>query len=537
MMSRRLFGILLLFVVIRLSAQFAPTRLYTADDGMFVTEVTSVCADGQGRLLVGAYGKGSMRFDGKNFTRIAQTNTVNAVVWDGKQEWIWNHFGEHIYLFNEKGEVRSFTIGKTPLQKFSRQLNQKKLPAGDIGINPVNGKPIFTCRNYIYYYDAKQNAFIFSDSMPLPTYHNGANFQLVPDYWGKHHLLAVQDSNFINRFIYQRINGHLQPLPMPKNYTIDAEWHVVNIPGGTVYAHAQKGIFVRNEGGWQSFLAPVVQKMKQGFQLNGVQTILSNGHFLIELTNNNIHYLFDFTPDLKQYKTTVFKFSGRCLNFFQDKAGTYWTPTHSGLLRIFPAFAHFFSEDDPAMLSEIHTVVADTRQRIWFGSYSNGLGYIYQDSIYTVSPALAIYKNFLPGSICDDAGNLLFSVEDAFVHGLIQVNPEQQTAKTIFYRQTGYILQRNHEGQLLYGSENHGLFIQKDKNCGYADSCWIKIGEKQGLSLGNVLGVVQDQYGHYWMGRASRGIAVYLPEQKKAITFLISENQTQYGGISFAKDR
>lgn len=58
-----------------------------------------------------------------------------------------------------------------------------------------------------------------------------------------------------------------------------------------------------------------------------------------------------------------------------------------------------------------------------------------------------------------------------------------------------------------------------------ADSCWLQLGPERGFRLGNVLSVVQDRLGRYWMTHHFAGISVYLPDQDTIINFLRKNGQ------------
>lgn len=531
-MSRRLFGILLLFVVIRLPAQFAPTRLYTENEGLPRTEVTSVTSDSEGRLLLGIYGKGICRFDGKTFETIFPQGMGSiGVLNTPKGELIWGHIGGGLYFIYPDGQSEFKAFGKLPLSKLTDTFLRGDLPGGGYDYNPLTGVLYFISRNYIFRYNTAQQAFVYSDSVLLPP--DRGDIALHLDYWGRNHLVFVRDTNNVDTKAYQVLNGHLTHF-YPPTQPIQ-EWRFHKVGNAILALHSTKGAFVKNKNTWR-VLESVTERIKAGGIFNPVTKILANQHCLIELTHGDIHYLYDFTADFQHFTISTFKFKGRAIDFFQDKAGTYWIASHSGLLRIFPAFTTFYADHNAAMTTDVHAVVADHRNRLWFGTYSQGFGFIQHDTVYSAPPPLATYKLILPGSFRDREGSLFFSVEDRLTYSLIKIDTSHRV-QVITKKIPGFIITKDQQGKILFGTGGNGLFIQRDSNCGYTQDCWIKIDTAKGLELENVIGVAQDQYGHYWMGRPSRGVAVYLPEYEKVINFLIQKNQTKYGGWTFATDK
>ena len=321
-------------------------------------------------------------------------------------------------------------------------------------------------------------------------------------------------------------------------------------PAPGVGVHCQKflkdnvGAFIQGAGAfrfdgqsWRPLPGHLNEQLKKNVEMEKY-TPLPDGGFLLLLRDQDIHYLYRLRPDLSLAQAVVFRFREAVLGACPDEAGTYWIASHSGLLRVFPAFTNLFSEDNPVMLPAIHTVVEDKAGNIWFGSYARSVGYYDGESVHPEPEYLSAYTGILPGSYCGKDGNLLFlpSTRPGFM-GLIAVNPEEKKVNMALPLTYGYILRENNNGQLIFGTTRKGLFIQRDAGCGYVDSCWIKIGPEKGFGIQNITGVVQDQHGQYWMGHYTYGLAVYLPEQDTVLNWLTKTGQTKYGGWSFEADQ
>lgn len=101
-------------------------------------------------------------------------------------------------------------------------------------------------------------------------------------------------------------------------------------------------------------------------------------------------------------------------------------------------------------------------------------------------------------------------------------------------RRSGYYLDTLRDGRLAIGMERNGLGILDSMD---AKHFYVRsIGEKKGLGLGNVLGFEQDASGNIWMGRPSKGVAVYSSRRDTVYNFLRSEYERNIGALSFEID-
>jgi len=215
-----------------------------------------------------------------------------------------------------------------------------------------------------------------------------------------------------------------------------------------------------------------------------------------------------------------------------------WGYAHEGLYEINPSI-NFFDSETPGLVNAIHSVIACQDGSIYVGGYGDGITR-YSDGVFTKLPNLDSTgeKMTLPGAIAmpDTTVMMITSGPKPFLTIKNGVVKKRQFALEdgTPVNDKGYFIDTLQSGQLIIGMQNLGLGIVNE----ITDSTLqIKsIGEKKGNFLTNVLTATEDHSGKIWMGRTSKGVAVYLPEADTAYTFLKAESSLKIGAISSELD-
>ncbi len=173
----------------------------------------------------------------------------------------------------------------------------------------------------------------------------------------------------------------------------------------------------------------------------------------------------------------------------------------------------------------------DNMGRIWSGSYNGGFCIIDSNKnrfIYT--PNIKINNG---GCMLDDK---IYLVSEGENNGLLQCS-SNGTYRKITKDVTGFINYADTATKILYfGTHKKGLYYTHFSNLQKPQIDWKIVNSKQGLHLFNILTITKDAKDRIWLGHSSRGWAVYYPKQNKATTFLIENNETNFGTLSSCTD-
>jgi len=224
-------------------------------------------------------------------------------------------------------------------------------------------------------------------------------------------------------------------------------------------------------------------------------------------------------------------------NIVKDKCGAYWYSNGNGVVRLLPDQLYIpvgFQELPP----DVWGVTQSGSGEIWISSYAlPGLHFF--DGFFLHRPTDKklkgkSYIRFNNGASSDTEGNVYFT-SAAYKKGILKIKPDQ-SSELLCEGQQGFFLSKDRQDNLLYGTYRNGLWILPKDKVGKDTADWIKINANKGLKLLNVLTVLEDQYGHYWMGRGSQGVATYIPERDTVINWIKEEDKTNYGVQSLEED-
>jgi len=220
------------------------------------------------------------------------------------------------------------------------------------------------------------------------------------------------------------------------------------------------------------------------------------------------------------------------IEFFREN--NLWYGSHHGLLRYDPRII-FFDSDDPLIPEDLHSFGEDESGNIWFGGYYSDLAYY--DGLKMIKDSERKY-GVLPGRYNNDAGELFFNNE--LPGGIIKLSTDSIVQK--FYRLNGeetnflgYYFKDLSNGHIAFGVHDSCLSIGN-----YIDEEFEIdkiVNQRQGLNLKNVLTIEEDDLGRIWMGRHSKGVAIYDPVADSAYTYLVdAKTPGTFGAISIARD-
>lgn len=199
--------------------------------------------------------------------------------------------------------------------------------------------------------------------------------------------------------------------------------------------------------------------------------------------------------------------------------GTHWASSHQGLHRV-QNYIKYYPSGSSGLPPALHSVVQDQAGNILVGGYSTGWARLERDSFIHIE-ATREYPRILPRAFPapDGRGILYFAEEGLYSMYRLHDNKVQGYYPTVSSevpkwagrhpngRFTGYFIDTLHTGKIAFGGSRLGLGIIERME---GDSIKVLFkGKEKGMDLVNVLHYTEDTAHRIWMGRASRGIALY----------------------------
>ncbi len=531
----------ILFYAVRICAQSNGTVTYTAADGMANGNYLSFLQDRQGYLWVGSYNNGISRFDGQHWRKWDSRNGLdNNAVTD-----LFETPDGDVGIVHANNHISHFHQGKFEKRPYSDSTRV---------FNDVFSQTLMHYDRLGQILDVDQT----SNTYKL----NGIN--LLPEAWKARYEYVVLNSqpepNLYLLLCWRKSSKTTDlllttygPNPQPKLlYTLPQNWLTTNallIGNGTIVLsdYGPRHFFRIEHGRMKPFRPPLPPGYFPASQTDGYSYYadpVSHTLLLIwqlqDYVNGKAQYLLaDYDlKDLQLRQTVVFSTSFDVGHCFKDRAGTYWVSTNASVMRIFPEHL-FISTEVPGMLPSAWSAAQAANGDIWFSSYGFGLARF--DGLHMQPPPkTSRFKSYYDnGSLVDTQGNMFFNAENMQTatgaqDGLLKfdgVHYELLTPGTI-----GFFLTRDHQGRMMRGMMQHGLWILPEGKSGRDSSEWIKIGRSKGLLLNNVLCALEDRRGRYWMGRLSQGLACYDPAQDTVYNWLKADNEHYCGVMSMDMD-
>jgi hypothetical protein len=197
---------------------------------------------------------------------------------------------------------------------------------------------------------------------------------------------------------------------------------------------------------------------------------------------------------------------------YSTETNSYYCSTNGDFLRLFPhikKYPRLFYNDNS---NSVFALQQDHRGQIWAGSYQGVLSVITNNNKVIQSKTSTI--KFLNGSLNYKDKMLFFGESNK---GLLSYDGVE-TNKVVTDSFVGFYAYRSKNKKLYIGTAQKGLWFTDLKNVDSKNKIeWTKICDKQGMTIENVLTITADRFGNIWS--AGRGISVYNPKTKKAITW------------------
>ena len=505
-------------------AQRYATFKYTQQEGMPITELVDIAADTKGNLWLGEY-NGFTVFDGRNTQMIDRKSGLKAasqylIVADKSNKvWILPQMTDVLQLqvFKDRKLVKTLNLDSIVHTHVSDD-NIKYDPFSD-EILVLAGATIWACaaQDPMYRFRPK---IIIKPVNGQPVLWTG---YLTLDKFRHRLFVAVLTKDSLQYSV--EIADTLQKV-LPKNrFEPNFGGAAYGLPNGDIIVNFGKSFYrCINHKTWQP-----ISLDNPDARPSGVKS--QNALLFVRYIDKNTSVLTDFSEQYPNGKSFIFKSPPLgwplSTHVVKDKDNTYWIATRVGLVHLFPYFFDCLESHNPDMLSDIHAVCEGKNGKIWFGSYSVGLGYFDGKNIKIVPKQQK--TQFLPGSFRDNEGNVWFNVQNKPSTQIFSPSyPAPFSLKSAFF------FHKTYDNQIGIGFLEKGLGIAATE-ADFRAGKWRIIGKEKGLDLGNVITTVKDRFGFWWAGRPSTGIAIYDPKRDTAFTYP-NKTPNDYGAWSSLMD-
>ncbi len=539
------------------SAQSCGTVSYNSDNGLAASNYLGVFQDSHGMLWVGSYGSGVSRFDGKHWefwgTENGLLNNTTNNFFEDKEGGIWFDHNDHGASRWKDGKWQQFDYRRDTLAvgqlMYDRFYNK-------VFIVETGWYGKKSTRLFEYNYETRQFQATGKAVMPEKLLDNYTDFEVLQgsqesEWW----VYAVNAAKRFGEYYHVRNGQAEKTLQFPDTYEEAARPVYTNAilspEVGAAIVQNLKGIYILKKGRWEMMPAPTLPQYtpdarRLSLQFSGCSfDARYNSLFTVWYIRENAYvkrYVlaeYDATTlQLRQSLTFSNPFFGNVgyRQIRKDVAGTLWLATTGNVLRLFPDKL-YLPINAAGMLPDAWGLAQAADGAIWFASNTEGLTGFDGLSFKPQPKGLQINKSYNDGSLTDPNGDMYFNSVNPPELGILKFDGKNRWellkgTKTVI----GFFLSRDKNGQILWGTSAHGLWILPKGKTGHNVADWQKIDQQKGLLLGNVLTSLQDKFGRYWMGRTSQGIAMYDPESEQVLNWLRNKNPKNYGLISMAED-
>lgn len=254
-------------------------------------------------------------------------------------------------------------------------------------------------------------------------------------------------------------------------------------------------------------------------------------------------YFFDFNWRLHYFKTgnlfnDNYKFPNGCFLFLSRNNSLWLGSDGHGIYKLkSTAFTNFLPEKNQSV-PNVWSILEDKHHRVWFSSYTDGLGYVSEngfesDNTYLELPGLIEPNMYMGGGYHPD-GDILFT---HIQFGLIRFDSEKFSA---FYStppvSSAFIMVDDTFRKKIVCGTNIGLLQSDYQGNSYFDTLFI--GKTK-----NVVSITIDTSGIYWLGTFS-GFSRYNPDTKELLSIpnypenlgAISQCRDQFGNLWIGND-
>jgi ligand-binding sensor domain-containing protein len=516
-------GLLCLWLNQVAKAQTHTSKLFSIKDKFYINQPTSVHIDVKGNLWVGSYGDdGVARFNGRDFK-----------YWTRQQGLFSGDVT--IQAEDEKGNI---WVGKS-----SDDIAKGKV----VCLFPDGKTQFFDCPTSRIFYDSIEGISVFHRFGWLSTFNSDKKKLSKRSIFNKPDtILNMWQDPFRPRYFMQTTqsglsifeNKQLKSAIIPTLSDGTHLFHLNATTTGQIFALTQKGIYTLQNNQW--LLKQGWASLAIDFSSNSRRKPIfsyKKGKLLIHnLTSDRfINEILEFDSQLQLLQTYRYRYpSVVASDLTRDPAGNFWIATFNGLFKVCP---HFFNLTpfDNNMISSLHSIVGDSKGRIWLGSYGEGVAFFDGKTIKKAPQSVFKNQNMLPGSVCDAQGNMYLTLEGAGKGGIIKFDGDNKTQR-LLEGAFGFYLLESQNKHLLFGTTD-GLIILKNRNSLTLKdtNAYTLINKKQGLKMPYVLTAVEDKKGRIWMGSGG-GLAVYDTLIQKVTNFVRQDNRKDFSVMSSAMD-
>ncbi len=524
----------------------------------------SFMQDSKNQLWTGSYSNGAYRYDGRKWTNYPPGSkngplaghiceifedyqgglwfhTCNVgfsrfynnrwIYWYSDQnniEVIWHTKNSDLFIINlsnlkENKLVKKFNFETQEFESvnhliISNLLNEDKIISLDF-IRGSNDYLITTVdnsiNNYKYFVD---NKLIKNWKVPL----NISHF-----IWN--HSMVDSSRNIILKPIFSgnnnviRFNGNLvQSLEKPE----------YPLKFGSYFIKPRIGKYL---GSNYSYLTKSIFSL---WCIDETTNLSSHRYLLVEYNAESLKKINSVVFHSKNFDKTLHQ-----INAFKDREGNYWISDQIEIIRIFPNQT-IISNQFSALPSSTWAGIQSGDHHIWLASYGMGL---WQFDGFNLRPAgkkFTKFTNFDDGAFADKNGNIYFNLEGSLLRnnrnhgGLLKILPNKESDFEILSPYTnGYIVGEDNNGNIIRGVQLKGLWALPPNKDGSDTLNWKKIDKRKGLVLDHIKCYLHDQYGRYWMGEPTKGVAMMEAKEDRLHQWLLKDNPEYPEVLSLDEDK
>jgi Histidine kinase len=479
------------------------TYTYAEKDGITESNIAFVGKDSKGRVYAQAFNGGLYILGNNYYKKIAYPEAAPSV--------------SLLCIREIEGEIFLFGNDYVYLLKADTIQSYFKLPAGLQGIDAAKPTLYFSCvQNNMYkMYGFKNRQFylIHSSAASIAnshkyTYDTAGNIYRVDYFLNRLDLYKIISSDKTQYlFSVKEDAAYLASFNM---FTID-DWYVAT---GTHLLHYNRDkltlkIPVNTPTGALNILPGCfLQQSLPGFST--IYTLGSKQKHLFTVPHTDKLTGTGITDSIMQ--TAYF--------------GTFNKP-----FRLFPYLKQHPRIFQQSKSAAIHAITQDSKGRIWAGSYEGGISVIDNAGIKEYRETGI---NYLPNAVAIDKHS--YFIADNIDYGLQQFS-ENGSRKTIKNKITGFYQYVSQDKQRYYfGTNNTECLFTDIASLQKGTPQWIAIDSSKGYKLQNTITITEDKLSRVWMSNSSKGWAIYYPNKKRAVSFLIAQKETDFGFYSSYTD-
>ncbi len=221
-------------------------------------------------------------------------------------------------------------------------------------------------------------------------------------------------------------------------------------------------------------------------------------------------------------------------NLFDPITHSFYFGTMNKPFRFFPYLKMYPEVFNHTSSAAIFTITQDSSGRIWAASYNGGLSSFNEKK---VQEYFEDDLTFLTGSFSTRNHVYLNAERNKYNYGLLQYDMKGHKKNLSagilgFYEYLARDKKHFYFGTYTY----HGLWETDIQSLESGKPEWKKIDSTYGNNLRDIESITEDAKGRIWMGGTDKGFAVYYPDKDRATTWLISNNETDFGFWSSCTD-